>query len=58
MGLDQAGLAHAQGVVLSMASGSMEFLSDGAWTKRMHPGWAGVSGLTATARAGAGFRGP
>jgi 2-methylcitrate dehydratase PrpD len=58
MGLDQAGLAHAQGVVLSMASGSMEFLSDGAWTKRMHPGWAGVSGLTATALAGAGFRGP
>ena len=58
MGLDQAGLEHAQGVVLSMASGSMEFLSDGAWTKRMHPGWAGVSGLTATALAGAGFRGP
>jgi 2-methylcitrate dehydratase PrpD len=58
MGLDQVGLEHAQGVVLSMASGSMEFLSDGAWTKRMHPGWAGVSGLTATALAGAGFRGP
>ncbi|CAN5219752.1 MmgE/PrpD family protein [soil metagenome] len=58
MGLDQAGLAHAQGVVLSMASGSMEFLSDGAWTKRMHPGWAGVSGLTASALAGAGYRGP
>ncbi|MDO9568150.1 MAG: MmgE/PrpD family protein, partial [Hydrogenophaga sp.] len=58
MGLDQAGLEHAQGVVLSMASGSMEFLSDGAWTKRMHSGWAGVSGLTATALAGAGFRGP
>jgi len=58
MGLDRAGLEHAQGVVLSMASGSMEFLSDGAWTKRMHPGWAGVCGLTATALAGAGFRGP
>ena len=58
MGLDRAGLEHAQGVVLSMASGSMEFLSDGAWTKRMHPGWAGVCGLTAPALAGAGFRGP
>ncbi|OGB77466.1 MAG: 2-methylcitrate dehydratase [Burkholderiales bacterium RIFCSPLOWO2_12_FULL_67_210] len=58
MGLDQVGLAHAQGVVLSMASGSMEFLSDGAWTKRMHPGWAGVSGLTASALACAGYRGP
>jgi 2-methylcitrate dehydratase PrpD len=58
MGLDPSALEHAQGVVLSMASGSMEFLSDGAWTKRMHPGWAGVSGLTASALAGAGFRGP
>lgn len=58
MGLDLAALEHAQGVVLSMASGSMEFLGDGAWTKRMHPGWAGVSGLTAAALAGAGFRGP
>jgi hypothetical protein len=23
-------------------SGSLEFLNDGAWTKRLHPGWAGA----------------
>jgi len=57
-GLSRTQLEHAQGIVLSMASGSMEFLHDGAWTKRMHPGWAGVSGLTAAALAGADYRGP
>lgn len=50
--------AHAQGIVLSMAGGSLEFLEDGAWTKRMHPGWAGMSGATAAALARQGFRGP
>lgn len=49
---------HAQGVALSMACGSLEFLEDGAWTKRMHPGWAGMSGATAAALARQGFQGP
>ena len=41
LGLDDAGAAsHAQGIALSMASGSLQFIEDGAWTKRMHPGWA------------------
>ncbi|WP_456387983.1 MmgE/PrpD family protein [Profundibacter sp.] len=57
-GLNAAQLADAQGIALSMASGSMEFLQDGAWTKRMHPGWAGVGGITAAAMAKAGFIGP
>ena len=51
-------LAMAQGIALSMASGSMEFLQDGAWTKRMHPGWAGVAGITAASLARGGFVGP
>ena len=38
-------LMHRIGIALSVASGSMEFLQDGAWTKRMHPGWAAVAGL-------------
>ncbi len=50
--------AHAQGIALSTASGSLEFLADGAWTKRMHPGWAGMSGATAAALARQGFQGP
>ncbi|MEI4487829.1 MmgE/PrpD family protein [Frigidibacter sp. MR17.14] len=57
-GLTAKQLAHAQGIALSMASGSLEFLQDGAWTKRMHPGWAGVAGITAAALARAGFIGP
>jgi 2-methylcitrate dehydratase PrpD len=56
-GLTAAQLAHAQGVVLSMASGSFEFLEDGAWNKRLHPGWAVAAALTACAMGRAGFIG-
>ena len=51
-------LARAQGIALSMASGSLEFLEDGAWTKRMHPGWAASSAITAVALAAGDFVGP
>ncbi|TBU90300.1 MmgE/PrpD family protein [Phytopseudomonas dryadis] len=57
-GQTTAQLAMTQGIVLSTASGSLEFLEDGAWTKRMHPGWAGVAGLTAATLARHGFTGP
>lgn len=57
-GLTLEQLVNAQGIVLSMASGSLEFLDDGDWTKRMHPGWAAVSATTATALAAGGFLGP
>ena len=58
LGLDAQQFAMAQGIALSVASGSLEFLNDGAWTKRMHPGWAGVAGLTAATLARHGFVGP
>jgi 2-methylcitrate dehydratase PrpD len=58
MGLPPKALVMAQGIALSMASGSLEFLEDGAWTKRMHPGWAAQSGITAAALAQQGFVGP
>jgi 2-methylcitrate dehydratase PrpD len=51
-------IAAAQGILLSMASGSLEFLEDGSWTKRIHPGWAGVAAITATALARSGFKAP
>lgn len=57
-GLDAAQLAQAQGIALSVASGSLEFIEDGSWTKRMHPGWAGVGGITAAAMARGGFKAP
>src|SRR3954468_18060648 len=37
----------ALGIVGSMASGIIEYLTEGAWTKRMHPGWAAQSGIRA-----------
>ncbi len=51
-------LARAQGVALSMASGSLEFLEDGSWTKRMHPGWAASSAITAANFAAGDFVAP
>ena len=57
-GMSTDAIAHAQGIVLSMAAGSMEFLQDGAWTKRMHPGWAASCAITACALAQSGFVGP
>ena len=56
--LDELQVAHAQGIVLSMAAGSLEFLEDGAWTKRAHPGFAAASGITAATLAKHGFTGP
>lgn len=48
----------ALGVAGSMASGLIEYLAEGAWTKRLHPGWAAQSGIRAADLACAGFVGP
>lgn len=57
MGLNKKQLMSAQGIAVSMASGSMEFLEDGAWNKRIHPGLAAGSAITAAAIAKEGFKG-
>lgn len=57
-GADRKVTAHALGIVGSMASGIIEYLGDGSWTKRMHPGWAAQSALKAHALAASGFVGP
>jgi 2-methylcitrate dehydratase PrpD len=51
-------LVDAMGIAGSMASGIIEYLADGSWTKRMHPGWAAQSGLRAALLGRAGFTGP
>src|SRR5262245_48768328 len=56
--LDERQLTDALGIAGSMASGIIEYLADGSWTKRMHPGWAAQSGLRAALLARAGFTGP
>ena len=45
--LDRRQLVDALGVAGSMASGIIEYLAEGTWTKRMHAGWAAQSGLRA-----------
>jgi 2-methylcitrate dehydratase PrpD len=57
MGLSEKQLVMAQGIALSAGAGSLEFLEDGAWNKRFHPGWAATSGITAAALAQQGFVG-
>jgi 2-methylcitrate dehydratase PrpD len=58
LALDEERTARAFGIAGSMAAGSMEYLTEGAWTKRMHPGWAAHSGLVAARMAQAGYVGP
>lgn len=57
-GADRKTTANALGTVGSMASGIIEYLGDGSWTKRMHPGWAAQSALRAYSMAASGFVGP
>src|SRR6202050_1174451 len=51
-------LVDASGPAASMASGIIEYLAEGAWTKRLHAGWAAQSGLQAALLGRAGFNGP
>jgi 2-methylcitrate dehydratase PrpD len=58
LGLERARLVDALGIAGSMASGIIEYLAEGTWTKRMHPGWAAQSGYRAARLAAGGFSGP
>jgi len=51
-------MIDALGTVGSFASGIIEYLAEGAWTKRLHAGWAGQSGMRAALLGRAGFSGP
>ena len=51
-------MLSAMGIAGSMAAGSLEFLADGAWTKRLHPGLAAQNGIQAALLAAEGFHGP
>lgn len=58
LGLTAEQMLAAVGIAGSMAAGSMEFLADGAWTKRMHPGLAAQNGIQAALLASEGFVAP
>jgi 2-methylcitrate dehydratase PrpD len=57
-GLDAGALGAGYGIALSMAAGSMAYLSEGAWTKRFHSGSAAAGGILAATLAAGGFTGP
>ncbi len=58
LNLSQTQLVSALGIAGSMASGLIEYLAEGTWTKRLHPGWAAQSGYRAARLAAGGFTGP
>ena len=57
-GLEPAQWSDAFGLCGSQSSGIIEYLADGTWTKRLHPGWSAHGGVIATMLAREGFRGP
>jgi len=58
MGLDLRQTVDALGNAGSLASGVIEYLAEGAWTKRLHPGWAAKAGIAAARLGKSGFFGP
>ena len=58
MGLTKDQFISAFGIALSQSAGSMQFLTDGAWTKRSHVGQAAQNGLSCAIMAAEGFKGP
>jgi 2-methylcitrate dehydratase PrpD len=58
LNLPKKDFVNALGIAGSMAGGLIEYLAEGAWTKRLHPGWAAQSGIRAADLARCGFVGP
>ena len=58
LGLNEKQMTDALGIAASMASGIIEYLAEGSWTKRMHAGWAAQSGIRAALMGREGFYGP
>lgn len=56
--LDPAGTTAAIGIATSQASGLLEYVTDGSWTKRFHAGWAAHAGIVAARLAGGGLTAP
>ncbi len=58
LGLNAKQIVDALGIAASFAGGIIEYLAEGAWTKRLHPGWAAQSAMRAALLARGGFIGP
>jgi len=55
--LDQTRAVWALGIASTMAGGTMQFLVDGSWTKRLHPALAVQNGIHAARLAAEGYLG-
>lgn len=51
-------LVNALGICGSQAAGVQEFLRDGSWSKKLHPGWGAHGAIWAVNLAKAGYIGP
>lgn len=58
LGQDASVIANAIGIAGSQGSGLLQFLQDGSWVKRLHPGWAAQAGIMAARLAQRGLTGP
>ncbi len=58
MRVTQRQTVDALGVAGSMTGGIIEYLAEGAWTKRLHPGWAANCAIQAARLGQQGFLGP
>lgn len=58
LGLSAEQTIGAQGIAASTASGVQVFLENGAWTKRLHPGWGAMAGISAAHLVQHGFKAP
>ncbi len=58
LGIDRVSMANAFGICGTLACGSLEFLQDGSWTKRLHAGWAAHAGILAALLSQKGYTGP
>jgi 2-methylcitrate dehydratase PrpD len=58
LGSDRRQAVDALGIAGSLSAGIIEYLAEGAWTKRLHAGWAAHAGVQAARLGRHGFLGP
>ena len=58
LGMSPRQTTDALGIAGSLSAGIIEYLAEGAWTKRLHAGWAAQSGLRAALLGQQRFLGP
>ena len=57
LNLSDKQITSSLGIAGSFTSGIIEYLAEGTWTKRVHPGWSANSGMNAALMAQSGFVG-